>query len=363
MAISFIILIAAVSLLAYSNGANDNFKGVATLFGSGTASYKKALAWATVTTFAGSVASIFFLTELLGKRFSGKGFVPDAIAVSPTFLQAVAIGAGLTVILATVTGFPISTTHSLTGALVGGGLVAVGTQVNWSLLGSSVLLPLLLSPLIAISLGLGVHFLLQRIRARAPAGQLILRKHRVRAESIKPDNRQDVVEAMTKSKANGSRDKGARISPRMTQELAHYGSAGVVGFARGLNDTPKIAALLLSAGVLGIHVGMIVVALVMAIGGLLNSRKVANTMSKRITRMNSDHGFAANIATGTLVILASQFGLPVSTTHVSVGSLFGVGLITKKTNANVVRNIVFSWVLTLPMAAILSGGAYWLLNG
>jgi PiT family inorganic phosphate transporter len=149
----------------------------------------------------------------------------------------------------------------------------------------------------------------------------------------------------------------------MTQELAHYGSAGVVGFARGLNDTPKIAALLLSAGVLGIHVGMIVVALVMAIGGLLNSRKVANTMSKRITRMNSDHGFAANIATGTLVILASQFGLPVSTTHVSVGSLFGVGLITKKTNANVVRDIVFSWVLTLPMAAILSGGAYWLLNG
>jgi PiT family inorganic phosphate transporter len=118
--------------LAYMNGANDNFKGVATLFGSGTTSYRQAIWWATLTTFAGSVCSIF-LAEGLVKNFSGKGLVPDALTASPTFLLAVAAGAGLTVMLATLWGFPISTTHGLTGALIGCGLVAVGGAVYYLL--------------------------------------------------------------------------------------------------------------------------------------------------------------------------------------------------------------------------------------
>ena len=142
-----IIILLATCFLAYSNGANDNFKGVATLFGSRTISYKKAVWWATVTTFAGSVSSVFFAATL-AKRFSGKGLVPDMIASSPDFLLAVIIGAGLTVIIATVTGFPISTTHSLTGALVGAGIMAVGREVDFTVLGSAFVLPLFLSPFI-----------------------------------------------------------------------------------------------------------------------------------------------------------------------------------------------------------------------
>src|SRR3989475_7779319 len=129
----FILLFLAVVFLAYSNGANDNFKGVASLFGSRTCSYRTAISWATVTTFAGSVAAIFLAQGLL-KKFSGKGLVPDALTASPEFLLAVAIGAGATVILATLTGFPISTTHGLTGALVGAGLMAAGPEVNFGVL-------------------------------------------------------------------------------------------------------------------------------------------------------------------------------------------------------------------------------------
>src|SRR6266446_6716706 len=87
--------------VAYSNGANDNFKGVATLFGSKATTYKIAITLATVTTFAGSVCSVFLAEELV-KAFSGKGLVPDVVAVSPIFLLAVATGTALTVILATV---------------------------------------------------------------------------------------------------------------------------------------------------------------------------------------------------------------------------------------------------------------------
>jgi PiT family inorganic phosphate transporter len=96
-----------------------------------------------------------------------------------------------------------------------------------------------------------------------------------------------------------------------------------------------------------------------AIGGLLNARKIAETMSKKITRMNHGQGFAANLSTAILVVCASLFGLPVSTTHVSVGSLFGIGLTTGKANVPMVSAIVLSWVITLPCAAGLGGLTYW----
>src|ERR671937_1426973 len=118
-------LFLATCFLAYSNGANDNFKGVASLFGSRTCGYGTAISWATITTFAGSIASIFLAQALL-KKFSGKGIVPDQFAGSEYFVLAVALGAGVTVIIATFTGFPISTTHALTGGIIGCGLVAVG---------------------------------------------------------------------------------------------------------------------------------------------------------------------------------------------------------------------------------------------
>src|SRR3972149_5989524 len=110
------VLFLTTLFVAYANGANDNFKGVATLFGSDTASYQGAIALATVTTFAGALCSLY-LAEALVHAFSGKGLVPDVVAASPDFLLAVAAGAGVTVILATLLGLPISTTHALTGGL------------------------------------------------------------------------------------------------------------------------------------------------------------------------------------------------------------------------------------------------------
>ena len=122
-----VLLLVAVCFLASSNGSNDNFKGVASLYGSGTAGYRTALGWATLATFAGSAAALALAQGLLA-TFSGKGLVPDALVGSEAFLTAVALGAGATVMLATATGFPISTTHALTGALVGSGWVALGSR-------------------------------------------------------------------------------------------------------------------------------------------------------------------------------------------------------------------------------------------
>src|SRR5947209_6341340 len=163
MGLTTALVIVAVLLLAYSNGANDNFKGVATLFGSGTTSYRVALAWATVTTLAGSLLALV-LAHGLVDAFKGKGLVPDALTADPTFLLAVGLGAALTVLIATLTGLPVSTTHALTGALVGAGLAAVGSDVRFSALGNSYVRPLLVSPALAMLLTLAVYPLFRRTR-------------------------------------------------------------------------------------------------------------------------------------------------------------------------------------------------------
>ena len=144
------ILFIAILLLTYSNGANDNFKGVATVWGSNILNYRQALILATVTTLAGSICSCFF-ADVLVKNFSGKGLVPDEIIGSIHFILAVALAAGLTVLLATKIGFPISTTHGLEGALVGAGIVATGNNVDIEKLWKTFFLPLLLSPIVAVS--------------------------------------------------------------------------------------------------------------------------------------------------------------------------------------------------------------------
>ena len=342
------------------------------MFGSRTTTYRTAISWATVTTFAGSLCSIFLAQSLL-KKFSGKGLVPDALVGSEYFLLAVALGAGLTVIVATRFGFPISTTHGLTGAMVGSGLVAGGGQVAFGVLGKAFLMPLILSPALAVLLGALLYFMFRFGRLHLGITKesciCIGTEQRVvplpQPDSVFAVQRTDGLSLAVDSEAHCSeRYAGAflGINCQRTMDAAHFVSSGVVSFARGLNDTPKMAALLLVVQVFDIRLGLGIVAIAIAIGGVLNARRVAETMSHKITVMNHGQGFSANLATGILVILASVFGLPVSTTHVSCGALFGIGLATRKADSRVISGILLSWLLTLPCAAVLSGATYWLLT-
>ncbi|MBB5033948.1 inorganic phosphate transporter [Prosthecobacter vanneervenii] len=299
----------AVIVVAYANGANANFKGVASLFGSGTTSYRTAVHWATITTFAGCVAAMYWTGGLL-KTFTGKGLVPEALIAQPLFLLAVAAGAGVSGFLATWLGFPVSTTHLLTGALLGAGWIA--GDVNVVTLWESFLKPLLISPLLALAGGMLVYGILKPLR-------------------LAPDHRTRTLDAL------------------------HILSAGAVSFARGLNDTPKMAALLLGVGWLNGSAGMILVAVAMAAGGLISAGRVADTLAHKITDMNPGQGFAANLATALLVTTASISGLPVSTTHVSVGALLGIGIITRQAKWRTVIPVLAAWVITLPCAALMAG--------
>ncbi|MBI3312553.1 MAG: inorganic phosphate transporter [Candidatus Omnitrophica bacterium] len=363
----------AVLFLAYANGANDNFKGAATLFGSRTTSYRKALGWATLITFAGSCAALA-LSGGLVMVFSGKGLVPDLLTQDPRFLLAVGLGAALTVMLATVTGFPISTTHALTGGLVGAGLAAVGT-VNAGKLGQSFFMPLAVSPILSFALTAALYPLFRFVRLRLRIERqmcLCVGGAAPQPVAVQPDG--TVVLRSTglslelgQLSACMERYQGyvLGVDSQWVLDRLHFLSAGAVSFARGLNDTPKIVALLLAARALRIPlpVGLFAVGVLMAAGGLLNAKRVARTMSERITAMNHGQGFTANLVTAVLVMFASQWGLPVSTTHVSCGSLFGLGTVNRSARWSVVRNILLSWLVTLPLAALCAAGIYHFTSG
>src|SRR5438093_6987552 len=124
----------------------------------------------------------------------------------------------------------------------------------------------------------------------------------------------------------------------------------------------KVVALLLVASALNIRLGFAAAATGIALGGLLNAKKGAETMSHKITGMNPGQGFAANLSTALLVTTASYHGLPVSTTHVSVGSLLGIGISTNQAKWKPVFAILLSWIITLPCAALLAASIYWLIQ-
>lgn len=361
------IIILATLCLAYANGANDNFKGVATLLGSGTTDYKRALTWATVTTLMGSLTAVV-LAETLLKSFSGKGLVSSELASTPEYGASVALGAGLTVLLATRVGMPISTTHSLVGALIGSGWAA-GSAVDFARLGSGFFTPLLVSPVMAVAATLLLYPVLTRVRKSwgitseaclcVGSEQVEVVPSSCHAVAIARAEQLSIQLGDVVTCESRYQGKMLGIDASTLLDRLHYLSAGMVSFARGLNDTPKIAAMMLLVPALGGFGSTAFVGAAIAIGGIVSARRVAETMSAKITSMNHGQGFTANFITSLIVIGASRLGLPVSTTHVSCGSLFGIGTVTRQAQWDVIGKILGAWLVTLPLGAALGAMCYY----
>lgn len=370
---TLLLLLAAAVGLAYANGANDNFKATATIYGSGALDYAAARRLATLAQLAGSFASVLLAGSLV-QAFGGKGLVPPDVVGDTRFLVAVSVGAAATVLVATRVGLPISTTHALVGGLAGAGLGLAPTQLSWGALGGSYFLPLLVSPLLATAVAGVFYPLAHRARRRlgidsdtcicvgdrhlpvdfSADGAVVLRQTGLPLS---------VAELETCREAYGGRLWGASVQT-ITDRL-HQGSAFALGFARGLNDTPKVLALLVAASWSGIdtRVSLCVVAGSMALGGWLHARRVAETLAHRITSLSHGQGLLANGIASSLVIGASLLGTPVSTTHITTGSLIGIGVWNEATEWRMVGGILLAWLATLPMAAALAAGTALALGG
>lgn len=337
-------------LLAWANGANDIPKGIATLVGSGVCRPRRAVVWATVCTVTGGLAALAWGGELVN-TFSA--LFPAANPATGRGLVAASLcGATAWIGLASYLGLPVSTTHALLGGIVGASLAGAGVS---DLLGAElvkkVLTPLLLSPLIAIAACWMLLRCARFVAARVPAwrpGCCARDEWRTNPYVCAEDGR------------TGAGNLNERL-----WSVLHWLSSGATSFARGLNDVPKIAAFLILAAALlpaeaplsGTAAGsMVAVTLAMALGGVWGCRKVLNVLAHRVAHIEPGSGLAANVGTSVLVLAATPLGLPVSTTHVSTGALMGVRWFDRSLpqDADALKGILLSWIVTLPAAAVLA---------
>jgi PiT family inorganic phosphate transporter len=358
------LVVLVLSLLAWANGANDVSKGVATLVGSGVASYRRAIAWgAGCTGLGAAVASVVSAAML--KTF-GNGLL--AADVAPSFSAAIASLAGAAgwVLVATRASLPVSTTHALLGSAVGAAVAAYGGGgVAWPVVGQKVVVPLFASPLAA--------FLLARLATRAlsrsrTADCVCLSAQPAIAVEGLGTATAAFAPRLAVSVRSGHTAECTKAVPEalpLTSDHLHWLSSGAVSFARGLNDAPKIVGLATATALLASPESSIgsttlftLATTSMVLGGVLAGRRVTRVLAYGVTPMDPREGLAANLVTAALVAAGAVYGLPMSTTHVSSGGIAGMGAERGSVHWAKVREIGGAWLVTLPAAAVLGALAY-----
>lgn len=345
-----------VLLLAWANGANDVSKGVATLIGSGLAQPGRAILWGSFWTLLGGVAAVYW-GSALAANFA-RGYLATDFRPDGAFVTAALCGAFGWVAIATRRGLPVSTTHGLLGGIAGAALAEAGPGgLNGGAVAGKALLPLLLSPLLAIVLCGALLLAVRWLADRVPAW---------RAGCCAPEEWQADPFRCAEPRAS---DSDLRVA---VLRGLHWLSSGAVCFARGLNDVPKIAAFLIlilpALDLSPTEVTFWAVAAVtaaMVAGSLWGGLRVARVLAFRVAELDAGRGLTANVGTSLLVLAASPLGLPVSTTHVSTGSLMGVRFANRSQprQADALRAILVAWLVTLPVAALISAGVSRALGG
>ena len=321
MSMMTLIGLCAATTLAFANGANDISKSIATLVGSGESDYKKAVIVTSLAVSAGAVLASAWAVKMT--LLFTKGMLAPQVQLNQAFALAVLAGAVGWVLLSTRVGMPVSTTHAIVGATLLTGLYAFGfDQVLWGSVWKKVALPLLLSPIIAF----GASWLLFQGLNWLCREKYCLNCH-----------------------------------------WAHWASAVSSAFARGLNDTPKIAGLgfffyaaLDPNATVAPRWFFLILAAANAAGGIILGLKVTDTLAHKVAKMDHLEGFTANLATTAMVVATALHGLPVSTTHVSSSAIMGMGLRKGSDGVNrvMVGQIALAWLVTLPTAGLIGVAAY-----
>jgi inorganic phosphate transporter, PiT family len=364
-----------VLVLAFANGTNDVSKAIATLVGSGVTNYRTAIAWGTFWTIAGAALAAFVATAMV-KTFSS-GFIQQGVTIPSALAPAILSGAILWVLVASWTALPVSTTHALTGSLVGAGLLAFGADgLIWATVTKKIALPLLLSPFLALGLSFLVHPLIRSVATRWEGLCVCIMPSRRALVTIDTHGYTrtlyqasgiDLPIASVPSQC----DRAGLSGPTFGLDSIHWLSSGLASLARGINDAPKIAAILLLGSTMTTWpsaalqiVAFAGVSIAMGIGSYWGGRRVTEVLAENVTKMNHHEGLSANLTTSSLVLLSGTLGLPVSTTHVGSSAIVGIGLLRGNTSIRwaTVRDMVLAWIVTAPASALLACLTYFLFS-
>jgi len=387
--------------MAWGIGANDVANAMGTSVGSGSLTIRRAIIVAGVLEFTGAFLAGGHVTDTVRKGILDT----SEFAARPellTYGMLASLMAAATLLLgATRIGLPVSTTHSIVGAIVGFGSVVLGFDaVNWGKV-AQIVASWVTSPLMGGALAFMIFHLVQRtvlnrrdpMEAAKNAGPffvfavffiigLVTMFKGLKHVGLDLDFTQAVLRAgaIAAVAAVVARMVLKRIKP---QPQAANGSrfrdvervfailvimtASSVAFAHGSNDVANaigpLAAIINVEQGLGLASKAPVAPWMLVVGGIgiviglaTLGYRVIETIGKKITELTPSRAFAAELAAATTIVLASRLGIPVSTTHILVGSVLGVGLARGigALDSRVVGRILVSWVATLPIAAALS---------
>jgi len=325
-ALLFIVVITALTF-DFTNGFHDTANAMATSIATGALKPKTAVALSAVLNLAGAFLSIKVAATIAG------GIV-SATAVTLPIVFAGLLGAITWNVATWCFGLPSSSSHALIGGVIGATLVAAGTSaVHGGSIVAKVLVPAVLSPILA---GL-VAGLATRLSYR-------------------------VV---------GTGDQ------RRTQRHFRHGqlaSASLVSLAHGTNDAQKTMGVITLALIADGRIGpradppawvIVACALAIATGTYLGGWRVVRTMGHRLTHIEPTQGFAAQTSAAAVLLSATQGGLPLSTTHITSGSVIGSGIGKKSAHVRwgVALSMVIAWILTLPAAALVAAGIGLVIDG
>ncbi len=330
MEITFFVLAAlAVGFyMAWNIGANDVANSMGTSVGSKAITLRQAVLIAGIFELLGAVFFGKHVTDTVRKGIVDPTSIPDASVVALGAFAAL-FSAGIWLTIATWKRMPVSTTHSIVGAMAGFGIAAGGFGiVNWDKMGQ-IAASWVISPLAGAAVAFILFSSMRRFMiARCPDEKKL---ERVFAYF-------QLMTASFVAFAHGSNDVANAIGPIAAAITYSQGNAEIA-------STVAVPSWLFVFGGVGIVIGL-------ATWGY----RVIGTIGERVTEITPTRGFCAEFATASVVLANSQLGIPISTTHVLVGSVIGVGMARgiKALNLRIIGDIMKSWLATVPIAAVIS---------
>ena len=326
MDVSLIVVVVVITALVFdfTNGFHDTANAMATSIATGALRPKAAVVIAGCLNLTGA-----FLSVRVAKTISG-GLVDDKL-ITPVVIFAGLVGAIMWNLTTWYAGLPSSSSHALFGGLIGATWVAGGAgAIHFDTVLNKVVLPAVLSPLVAALIAVTVTYLSFRVTSRAEPGVV---------------------------------SRGFK--------LAQTVSGSMVALAHGTNDAQKtmgvITLTLITAGTLPAGSGppfwvVVAAGLAIGLGTYVGGWRIIRTLGRRVSDIRPVQGFSADTTSAAVILSSTHLGLPLSTTQVCTGSIFGAGAGRRVAAVHwgVAGRIALAWSFTLPSAAIVGAAASWL---
>ena len=342
--IAYVIGIVVVALIFdFINGFHDSANSIATIVGTRVLTPFKAVLWAATFNFA----ALFTVGTAVAKAISS-GYV-DPSAISANVIAAALLGAIIWNLITWWFGIPSSSSHALIGGFAGAAVASKGFgALNWGAKWIETLSAIVISPALGAMLGLGLMALVYRTFANVAPGPV--------DRLFRPAQ---LVSSALLSLAHGGNDAqktmgiivGLLAAPSVRKAFEPHTTGLLSNFY--VRDTSTIPLWVEISAYFAI-----------SLGTLFGGWRIVHTMGTRITKLRPVGGFCAETGGAIVILFASKFGIPVSTTHTITGSIVGVGAANRvrAVRWGLAGNIVWAWIVTIPAAGLLAGLSALFLN-